>query len=102
MMLAGTLLMIAAQAPADGSVQRRSLVTCLRETVTQAQEQKRKPADFEAVARERCAAQITAFRSALVAFDVRNGRTRKTAETDADLQVSDYVVSFSERLDAGS
>jgi hypothetical protein len=103
MMLAGTLLMmVAASAQADGSAQRKALVTCFRETVTQAQEQKRKPAEFETLARERCAAQITAFRSAVVAFDLRNGRARKAAESDVDLQVADYVVSFSERLDAGS
>lgn len=103
MMLAGTLLlMIAAPAQADGSAQRRALVTCFRETVTQAQEQKQKPTEFEALARARCAAQITAFRSAVVAFDLRNGRARKAAESDVDLQVADYVVSFSERLAVGS
>lgn len=102
-MLAGTLLMMAAAAvQADGSAQRKALVTCFRETVTQAQEQKRQPSDYEALARERCSAQIAAFRSAVVAFDVRNGRARKTAEADADLQIADYVVSFSERLATGS
>lgn len=102
-MLAATLLLvIAAPTQADGSAQRKALVTCFRETVAQAQAQKRKPAEFETLARERCAAQITAFRSAVVAFDLRNGRARKAAESDVDLQVADYVVSFSERLDVGS
>ena len=102
-MLTGTLLAVAAMMQASPTAApRQQFVACLRTTVTKATNAKMKPDQFDSVARTDCAAQITSFRSALVAFDVKNGRPRKAAETDADQQITDYVVDYSTRLDAGS
>jgi hypothetical protein len=98
-MLTGALLMMAAAAaPADGASQRKALVACFRATVAKAQEEKKASSDFGPMVRAHCASEITDFRAAVIALDLRNGRPKKPAEADADVQVEDYVTSFAERL----
>ena len=102
-MLTGFAMLAAAAAvQVDAGAQRQQFVACLRTVVSKGTEAKMKPDGFGPAARTDCAAQITAFRSALVAVDVRNGRARKAAEADADTQIGDYITDYSTRLDTGS
>lgn len=94
----------ATAAPIDTPIdtQRKQFVECLRQAVDKARTDRLAPAGFEALARQRCSGELGAFRSALVAFDVKAGSPRKRAEQDADTQIGDYLVGASEKLDPGS
>lgn len=58
---------------------------------------------FEAYMRNTCSVQIGALRSAVQAFNMKNGMGKKAAAADADLTVEDYAASPVEqyRLRAG-
>ncbi|HMI40781.1 MAG TPA: hypothetical protein VK485_06080 [Sphingomicrobium sp.] len=99
--VASMALSAAVQASA-ASTQRQQFTTCLRQAVDKANADKLKPDGFEAFARQSCAGQITSFRQGLVNFDVKAGGPRKRAESDADLQIEDYLVGASEKLNPGT
>jgi len=48
---------------------------------------------YEAWVRDACVGQLAALRNAIIAFNVKNGMSRKDAASDADLTVDDYVAS---------
>jgi len=99
---ASILLAAMAMQASAASAQRQQFVACLKQAVEKANSGKMKPENFGAFARLSCAQQLTSFKQGLVSFDVKNGVGRKRAETDAELQVEDYLVGASEKIDPGT
>jgi len=99
---AASMIIAAALMQAAASGQRQQFVACLKQTVEKANAGKMKPENFGAFARLNCATQVSGFKQGLVSFDVKNGVSRKRAEADAELQIEDYVVGASEKIDPGS
>ena len=91
MMVASAIVAAAFQsAAADGA--RTALRTCIKQASADAKGQKVASGDaFPAFVRQKCAAQETSFKSAIWAFDSKNKVSKKQSESDAELQVEDFV-----------
>lgn len=66
---------------------------CLREAQTKATNEKVTGDAFEAYARNACSVPMSSLKSAVVAFRMKNGMSRKAAGGDADMTVDDYVAT---------
>jgi hypothetical protein len=66
---------------------------CLREAASKATSEKVGGDAIEAYLRTACTAQMDELKSALIAFRVKNGMAKKTAASDADMTVDDYVAT---------
>lgn len=80
-------LQAAIAAPTD------SFRACLREASTKATGEKVAGDAYEAYARNACSTQMSALKTAVVAFRMKNGMARKAAAADADMTVDDYVAT---------
>jgi hypothetical protein len=72
---------------------RKQYSECLNKAVKKNLTDKTDPTSFPAAARTACAAEATAFKAALVTYDVKAGTRRTQAEQDANLQIEDYLNS---------
>ena len=89
--IASAITMTAMQATINAP--RAAFVACLKAAGEKAKSEKVAADAYGAYIRAQCEAQATSFKSALVSFDVKNGISRKQAQSDADLQIDDYVVT---------
>jgi len=64
---------------------------CLHEASDKASKEKVAGDAFEAYARNACSVQMGSLKSAVVAFRMKNGMSRKAAADDADMTVDDYL-----------
>jgi Tfp pilus assembly protein FimT len=76
---------------------RTALRNCIKQATTEAKAQKVAGAAFPAFVRQKCAAQESSFKSAVWAFDSKNKVSKKQSESDANLQVEDFVTSAADR-----
>lgn len=65
--------------------------TCLHDASAKATTEKVAPDKVEAYLRDACSVQMTTLKSAVVAFRMKNGMSKKAAADDADMTVDDYV-----------
>lgn len=95
-----SVLALAAVSYSPGSDQRAAFSACLKESIAKAKSAKIASGAFDAFARSHCAAQEAALRKAVVAFDVKNGISRKDANESATLELDDYFLGTAERYEA--
>ena len=89
--LAAMLMAGSAAAPAAPILERKALGTCLSKFVHEKLPDKMEAAAFRAAAKTACGAQVTAFRTAWVNYDVAMHSKRADAEQNADSQIDDYL-----------
>jgi hypothetical protein len=66
---------------------------CLREAAAKAEKDKVGGDAIEDYLRNACTVQMGSLKSALVAFRMKNGMSRKAAGDDAEMTVDDYVAT---------
>ena len=99
-MLASAIVAAAFQsAAADGA--RTALRTCIKQASVDAKGQKVASGEgFTTFVRQKCAPQETSFKSAIWAFDSKNKVPKKQSESDAELQVEDFVAVAADKYAA--
>jgi len=75
------------------NVPRDAFRACMREASSSAKSEKVAGDAFEAYMRTKCSVQLGSLKSAITAFNVKNGMAKKAAASDADLTIEDYVAS---------
>ena len=79
---------------------RQDFTDCLKKASLQAAAQQVAPDQYPAFAKQQCLAPSDSFKSALIAFDTKNGVKRGQATSDAQLQLDDYVAMSAEKYEA--
>lgn len=95
---------LAAPNQAAISSSRQAFNACIGEATAAARQGKVAVDGYQAFVLGRCEAQATAFRNALIGFDVANGVARKTATSDAQMMIEDRLAGAKDNyeLRAGS
>ena len=85
-------------AAADGA--RSTLRSCIKEAAAEAKAQKMTGDAFSTFAMQKCTSQATSFKSAVWAFDSKNKVAKRQSESDANLQIEDFVSTAASRYQA--
>ena len=93
----GSALLAAALQSTAADNARASLRTCIKAAGEEAKKQKLAADGFANFALQHCAAQVTSFKGAVWAFDSKNKVSKRQSESDANLQVDDFVTMATER-----
>lgn len=72
---------------------RTALRTCIKTASNQAKEQKVPLDGFSDFVRQQCVTQESGLKTAVWAIDSKNKVSRRQSESDANLQIEDYVAT---------
>ena len=72
---------------------RTALRTCIKTASEQAKTQKIPLEGFQDFVRAQCTAQEGGLKTAVWAFDSKNKVSRKQSESDANMQIEDYLLT---------
>ena len=92
-----SMVYVAAVQNAAANSARSAFSNCVRDAAAKAKQENIPVDDLAAKLRAACEAESAKLKAALVAFDLKNGVSRKQAAADADLQMDDYYVAQEER-----
>ena len=76
---------------------RTALRTCIKQAAAQAKTQKLPADGFTAFVRQQCASAEATLKSAIWAFDSKNKVSKRQSESDANMQIEDFVTMAAER-----
>jgi hypothetical protein len=91
--LLGASSIVLAALQASINAPRDAFRVCLRDAVEKASNEKVGGEAIEDYLRKSCSVQLGGLKSALVAFDMKNGMSRKSAADDAEMTAADYLAS---------
>lgn len=97
-MLAMIAAATAAQASDTTRAAREAFTGCLRQYVDRSMQDSMTQDVFDQEYPQQCAAQQTAFRAAVISRETALRATRGNAESQAELEIEDARVNFSERF----
>src|SRR3954467_1022629 len=91
LLTASAIILVAAQAGITAPTD--AFRNCLHEATDKAGKEKVSGDSYETYARTQCSVQMGSLKSALVAFRMKNGMSKKAAADDANMTVDDYVAT---------
>ena len=96
-LLAASAILAAAWQTSAANGARTALRTCIKAAATEAKNQKMASDALPDFIHQKCSAEEVKFKSAVWAFDSKNKVSRKQSESDAKLQIDDFVTSAADR-----
>ena len=91
--LIGASAMFLTALQASINAPRDAFRVCIKEATSKASAEKVGPDAIEAYLRANCSAPMGSLKAALMAFGIKNGMGKKTATSDAEMTVDDYLAS---------
>ena len=91
--LVGASAMFLTALQASINAPRDSFRVCLKEATEKANAEKVGGEAIEEYLKTNCSAPMGSLKSALIAFDMKNGMAKKAAANDAEMTVADYLAS---------
>jgi hypothetical protein len=91
LVVASTIYLTGMQATINAP--RDAFRNCLKQAKDKATSEKVAADAFEAYARDACSGKLATLKDALIGFSVKNGMAHKTAASDANMTIDDYVGS---------